>query len=103
MALRLQKEMVVSQGAGAGVSVGTGEFSRVAVYYQLDTGQPPVAGTVQVQISADDTFWVDEGAALTDEGFIEVTKPCLFVRINTTVAMTGGSTRAILIGQYGNN
>ena len=54
--------------------------------------------THQVQISPDGTEWFDEGTAVTAKGTLEITKPCLFVRLNTT-AHTSGQAEVVLVGE----
>ena len=55
-------------------------------------------GTVQWQISADGTNWLDEGAAQTAPGVVVITKPTFFVRADTT-AYTSGTPVGILVVQ----
>lgn len=51
--------------------------------------------TYQVQISNDPSnapaaaSWQNEGAALTAAGSLEITKPCAWIRINTTAYTSG--------------
>lgn len=60
-------------------------------------------GTNQVQISLDrsDTpaaaSFVNEGTALTADGTLEISKPCAWVRVNTT-AYTSGTPVGYLAG-----
>lgn len=54
--------------------------------------------TVQWQISADGTNWVDSGAAQTAPGVVVITTPAFFVRADTT-AFTSGTPVGILVTQ----
>lgn len=85
----------VSAAVAAAASVACDGWVRKCVFVSYGGG---VTGTIQVQISPDGTVWFNEGAALTASGAVEVTKPCLFIRLNTTVIIAGGTATAILAG-----
>lgn len=54
--------------------------------------------TVQIQGSLDNVNWVNEGAAFTAPGKIDVTSRWAFMRANTT-AFTSGTPAARLCGE----
>lgn len=64
-------------------SIGT---STHQVQISLDFSNPPASAS-----------WQNEGAALTASGTLAITKPCAWVRINTT-AFTSGTPIARLAG-----
>ena len=82
--------VTVSAGAACDVS----DLDRKCVYL---TGMG--TATVQFQLSADGTNWVNEGAALTTDGTLEITKPARYLRANTT-AHTSGTPTALVVGIY---
>lgn len=86
----------VAVAAGAGADVRFMERKTVAI---------TASGTAtnQVQISLDPTdppasaSWVNEGTALTADGTVEISKPCAWIRINTT-AFTSGTPVGYVAG-----
>lgn len=86
----------VSVAAGAACDVSAMERKSVAI---------TASGTAtnQVQISLDPTnppaaaSWVNEGTALTADGTLEISKPCAWIRVNTT-AFTSGTPVGYVAG-----
>lgn len=82
----------------AGSAIAVGRFERKTV-----TLESVGTATYQVQISCDPsatpaaTSWVNEGAALTASGSLEISKPCAWLRFNVT-AWTSGTPTARIAG-----
>lgn len=88
------RKVAVPASVTAGAACDVSDLERKCVYL---TGT--FTATVQIQISADNTNWVNEGAALTTAGTLEITKPARYLRANTT-AYTSGTPAAVLVGMF---
>lgn len=88
------RKVAVPASVTAGAMCDVSDLERKCVYL---TGT--FVATVQIEISSDGTNWVNEGAALTTAGTLEITKPARYLRANTT-AFTSGTPAAQVVGIY---
>ena len=81
---------ITSQAANAGVNTSEYETANMHVYGTF-------VATVQVQVSHDNTNWINEGSALTATGKVAL-PPALFSRCNVT-AFTSGTIKSVVMGR----
>ncbi len=97
MILSASLAVPTSQTAGAATPVG--QCGRKCVSLESSG-----TATYQIQISLDktdppaSTSWQNEGTALTTSGTLEITKPCIWVRVNCT-AYTNGTPTGRIAGE----
>lgn len=88
------RKVAVPGSVAAGAACDVSDLERKCVYVS-----GTFTATVQIQLSADGTNWVNEGTALTTAGNLEITKPARYIRANTT-AYTSGTPAALVVGVH---
>jgi hypothetical protein len=89
----LTNTLVVPTSVTAGAATPVGQCGRKCVSLE-SVG----TATYQIQISLDtasvpaSSSWQNEGAALSASGTLEITKPCIWVRVNCTSFTSGTPT-----------
>jgi hypothetical protein len=78
---------------GDGASVKMAQFNGDHTVFMNDIG----TGTYQVQVSANNSDWVNEGSALTASGLLNVTTKAMYIRSKCT-AFTSGTPTGFVCG-----
>lgn len=86
------RSVAVAKSVTAGASCDVSDLDRKCVYVS-----GTFTATVQIQLSADGSNWVNEGTALSAAGTLEITKPARYLRANTA-AYTSGTPVAQIVG-----
>ena len=93
MALKIAAPVTVEASVATGAAVDISKATTVSAFL---TGT--FVGTVQWQISADGTNFLDTGAAQTAPGIVTITTPANWLRADTT-AYTSGTPVGVFVVQ----